>query len=103
MRNVKEPWSTNLFLCLFFNRFFYRKICKLGFSLKPKGLSDVRVASIAKKEYCFSVNFLSRFIKSLKSISDEWLDTICWSSCFFRIFIITLCVEFSLMFLGTGK
>ena len=41
------------------------------FVLKCKGLSGARVASITKKEYGFAVHFLSRFIKSLKSISDE--------------------------------
>ena len=46
-------------------------ILSKGFSLKRKGLSDVRVALITKKEYCFAVKFLKRFIKSLKSISDE--------------------------------
>ena len=34
------------------------------FSLKRKGLSYVRVASITKKEYGFAVPFLHRFIKS---------------------------------------
>ena len=39
--------------------------------LKCKGLFDARVASITKKENGFSVHFLLRFMKSLKSISDE--------------------------------
>ena len=37
-----------------------------------------------------------RFIKSLKSISDEWLNVIFWSSPLFGIFMIKKCVEFSL-------
>ena len=41
------------------------------FFLKRKGLSDATVASITKKEYGFAVHFLERFIKSLKSISEE--------------------------------
>ena len=41
------------------------------FFLKREGLPDARVASIAKQEYGFAVHFLQRFIKSLKSISDE--------------------------------
>ena len=49
------------------------------FFLKHKGLSDARVASITKKEYGFAVNFLKKFVKFLKSISDEWLNAICWS------------------------
>ena len=36
------------------------------FFLKLEGLSDARVASITKKEYGFAVQFLYRFIKSLK-------------------------------------
>ena len=40
------------------------------FFLKRKGLSDARGASITKKEYDIA-------IKSLKSISDQWLNAIC--------------------------
>ena len=36
-------------------RFF---ILSVGFVLKRKGLSDARVASITKKDYCFAVHFL---------------------------------------------
>ena len=39
--------------------------------LKRKGLSDARVASITKKENDFAVLILQRFIRSLKSISNE--------------------------------
>ena len=42
--------------------------------MKPERLSDARVASITKKESGFSVPFLKRFIKCLKSISDELLN-----------------------------
>ena len=49
--------------------------------------TDGREASIANT-YDFGKYFLYRFTKSLKSISDEWLDAICWSSCLFGIFII---------------
>ena len=55
------------------------------FSLKREGLSDPRVVSITEKEYGFPVLFLHRFIKSLKSISDEWLNAIC---------LILVCLEF---------
>ena len=48
--------------------------------LKRGELSDAKVVSITKKEYGFAVHFLQRFIKS---ISDEWLNAICWSSFFF--------------------
>ena len=41
------------------------------FFLKREGLSDVREASTTKKEYGFAVHFLYRFMKSLKTISDE--------------------------------
>ena len=47
------------------------------FSLKHKRLSDARLASIIKEEYGFAVHFLQRLIKSWKSISYEWLNTIC--------------------------
>ena len=56
--------------------------------MKREGLSDARVASIAKKEYGFSVHFLYKFIKSWKAVSDEWLNAICESFCLFEIFII---------------
>ena len=29
------------------------------------------MVKITKKEYCFTINFLKRFMKSLKSIYDE--------------------------------
>ena len=51
--------------------------------LKRKGLSDTRVGSITKKENGFALHFSYRFTKSGKSISDEWLNAIGWSSCFF--------------------
>ena len=41
------------------------------FFLNCERLSDARVASATKKEYGFAVHFLYRFIKTLKSISDE--------------------------------
>ena len=49
------------------------------------------------------VYFLSRFIKSLKSPSEEWLYATCGSSYFFGTFIIKQFVGFSLKFLGTTK
>ena len=42
-------------------------------------------------------------MKSLKTISDEWLNTIWWSSRLSGIFIIKECVEFSLIFFDTEK
>ena len=39
--------------------------------MKHKGLSQQRVVSIAKNEYRFTVHFLEKLIKFLKSISDE--------------------------------
>ena len=44
---------------------------------------------------------LQIFTKSLKSMSDEWLDVICWSSLVLRIVMIKQCVAFSLIVLGT--
>ena len=44
--------------------------------MKHKGLSQQRVVSIAKNEYRFTVHFLEKLIKFLKSISDEWLNSI---------------------------
>ena len=64
-------------------------LCK-RFFLKREGLSDAEVASIIKQEYDFAVNCLERFIKSLKSKSDEWLNAICWSFRLFSIFVILL-------------
>ena len=56
------------------------------FFLKNEVLPDARVASIPNKEYGFAVHFLQRFIKSLTSISDEWLN----------VFLeILVCLEFS--------
>ena len=42
-------------------------------------------------------------MKSLKSILDEWLEVICWSSLLLGIFMIKQCVVFSLIVLGTLK
>ena len=42
------------------------------FFLNLKGLSDSKVVSLTKKEYGSVVYFLKIFIKSVKSISDEW-------------------------------
>ena len=73
------------------------------FFLKREGLSDARVASVTKKEYDFAAYFSQRFKKSLKWISDEWLDRICWSSRLLGIFIIKYCAEFSLKYFGRVK
>ena len=42
-------------------------------------------------------------MKSLKSISDVWFEAICWNYFLLGIFIIKLCVAFSLIDLGTFK
>ena len=39
----------------------------------------------------------------LKSISDEWLNAICWSSRFLEIFIIRQCLEIGLIVFSTEK
>ena len=70
--------------------------------LKSERLPDARVAWITKKEYGLTVHFLQRFIKSLKSIPDKWLNEISWSSHLFTTFRIKWYVEFSL-FLQTAK
>ena len=62
-----------------------------------------RVASTIKKEYGFCSTLFVKIHKSVKSISDEWLNTMCWNSCVFRISTIELCVEFSLIFFGIEK
>ena len=36
-------------------------------------------------------------------MSDEWFNTICWSSVLLGIFIIKFCVAFSLIVLSTLK
>ena len=55
--------------------------------MKREGYSDARVASITNKEYDFAVLFSKRFIKSIKLISDEWLNAICFRCRFFRAFM----------------
>ena len=62
--------------------------------LKHKGLSDARALSMTKKEHGFAVYFLLRYMKSLKSIYNEWLNAICRSSLLFGIFMIKQCIEF---------
>ena len=43
---------------------------------------------IHEKDYGFAIDILQRFIKSLKSMSDESLNAFFWRSCLFGIFII---------------
>ena len=50
--------------------YFLRK----RFFLKRERLSDPRLASISKKEKCFAVHLLERFMQSLQSISAECLN-----------------------------
>ena len=49
---------------------------------KHEELSDARVVSITWNEYGFTVHFIYRFTKPWNSISDEWLNAICWSYIF---------------------
>ena len=63
-------------------------ILSIRLHLKRKVLSDARVVSITKKEYRIALHFLQKSKKSLKSISDEWWNEICWSSQLFGIFTI---------------
>ena len=58
------------------------------FSLKGKGLSDARVASVIKKENGFAVQFYVDSWSLESQLSDEWLNAVCWSSQFFGIFIM---------------
>ena len=44
------------------------------FLLKRQRLSDPRLASVFKKEKCFAVHLLKRFMQSLESISAECLN-----------------------------
>ena len=57
------------------------------FFLKREGLSGARVVSLTKNKNDFAVYFLQRLIKSWKSISDEWLNAVRWSSRLFEILI----------------
>ena len=59
------------------------------------------VVSLTKKECGFALCFLKIFIKSLKSMSDEWFNAICWISLLFGIFIIKKYVVLSLTCFGT--
>ena len=63
---------------------------------KRKGLFDARLLYI--REYINTVLYLKRFLRSVKPMSDEWLDTTCWNCRLFRIFMIKWCVEFSVIF-----
>ena len=65
------------------NIYIFYIVSKIFF-LKHEDLSDARVVSITKKEYCFVVHFSRKFIKSWMSISD---DAIYWSSRLLGIFI----------------
>ena len=58
------------------------------FHLNLKGLSDVSVVSLTKKDYGSAVYFLKILMKSLELISDEWLRAICWSTLLFGTFMI---------------
>ena len=49
------------------------------------------------------MHFLYISMKSLKSISNEWFQAICWSSLLLGIFTLTKCVEFSLTSFDTLK
>ena len=42
-------------------------------------------------------------MKSLKSMSDEWSNAVCWSSLLFGIFIMKKCIVFNLTSFGTLK
>ena len=53
--------------------------------MKGKGLSDARQASVTKKNMVLQYIFCKKFIKSLKSISGEWLYATCYSSCLFGV------------------
>ena len=55
--------------------------------LKRKPLSEAKIVSVTKKEYDFSTFFVMIEIKSLKSMSDEWLNAVSWGSCLPGIFI----------------
>ena len=55
--------------------------------LKRKPLSEAKIVSVTKKEYDFSTFFVKIEIKSLKSMSDEWLNAVSWGSCLPGIFI----------------
>ena len=58
------------------------------FHLNLKGLSDVSVVSLTKKDYGSAVYLLKILMKSLELISDEWLSAICWSTLLFGTFMI---------------
>ena len=56
--------------------------------LKREELSDTRVVSVTKSEHGLAVHFLYRFIKSWKSIPDDWINAVWWRSRLFGIFIM---------------
>ena len=57
------------------------------FFVKRGELSAGRVISIIKKRIWFYSRHFIKIHKSWKSISNEWLNAICWSSLLFGIFI----------------
>ena len=66
-------------------------------------MSDSKVVFLTKKVYASALYFLKIVIKSLKSISDESFNAICWSFLLFKVFTIKKCVVFSLTTFGTLK
>ena len=57
------------------------------FSWKHKALSTWRVVTMAKNEYGSLVYILESLLKSSKSVSDEGLIVISWSSCLFLVYL----------------
>ena len=72
-----------LYWSILTNTHFYSKLF-----LHSNGLSDDKIVSFTKTEYCSLVYSISNFIKSLKPMSDKWFDVICWSSLLLRIFMM---------------
>ena len=71
------------------------------FFLNCNGLSDDKIVSFTENKYDSIVQFLQKFIKSLKAMPDDWSDTICWGSLLLGIFMIKQFVSFSLIVLST--
>ena len=73
------------------------------FFLSLKGLFDVRLVSLTKKEYGSAVHSLQILANSLVLLSDEWFIAICWSSLLFGMFAMKKWLVFGLRSFGTLK
>ena len=86
--SVRYPYLS-VFLMIMLMSFLLLFLMSYSYSyLKRKEISEAKLASTTKQEHGLEVHFLERFMKPLKSIHEEWLNAIFWSSPLLEIFII---------------